>query len=270
MDEQENDEYKPFKRHGIPPDLEQLMEEVFGGAVATGDHVLGPTMDPTTMLSTAEEDAEGTELSGEEGGEDSDGGGDHLSGFQVEIDHVFGPEDLIAPPGHFSNIVRGLSDVEIPLSCPSAIPGRSQIRKRAASFSPTLLNARGGKRGNGRVGGATASLYQQQLATSIEANKAMVSMLAAETGDSEASNVPESSTMAACKVVDEMIASGMLVEGTPLWCFAISTLTKESQRDMFLSLGRNSARLSWIEWEFSLKMGMLAGPNPPPSREANP
>ena len=73
------------------------MEEVFGEAIATGDHVVAPSMDPTTC-SAAEEDAEGTELSGEEGGE-SDGGGDHLSRFQVEMDHVFGPEDLIAPPG---------------------------------------------------------------------------------------------------------------------------------------------------------------------------
>lgn len=141
------------------------------------------------------------------------------------------------------------SDDELP-SAHTGITAREAsteaTRKKAisAQHSSSVAGRRSKKQSPG------ARLYNQHLALMGETSAKLLSMFDDQACSSNASTTKSFVDIdASMLVIEKMVADGALVEGEPLWCFAVTELMKEDSRLLFLRISNDRARLAWLEYQ---------------------
>nr|GMD67132.1 Myb/SANT-like DNA-binding domain protein [Ipomoea batatas] len=240
----ENPDYKKFRNKSIDPIMDDLWSKLFEDSYANGEGCVAPTMDPQLVQPV---DIEEENMESEEENRTRQGFEDML--YSQDNQHSSQLHDLEVDESSFWN--NFMSEVN---NCSgnqdasgTQVPRQSQgnnVRKFAETqnigLKPTQM-----KRKEKQSGGAV-KLSNQLDSLISNSNRALDILISDSTVNTQSST--SVSVAAAISVVNCMVTDGIMEKGGDLWCFSLSLIKDDLNREIFFNIEDDFSRKTWLKY----------------------
>nr|GMD23971.1 Myb/SANT-like DNA-binding domain protein [Ipomoea batatas] len=240
----ENSEYKKFRNKSIDPAMDDLWSKLFEDSYANGEGCVAPTMDPQLVQPV---DIEEENIESEEENRTRQGFEDLL--YSQDNQHSSQLHDLEVNESSFWNNFMsevnhcvGNQDVS-----GTQVPRQSQsnnVRKcgetQNIGLKPTQM-----KRKRRQSGGA-AQLSSQLDSLISNSNRALDVLIGDSTVNTQSTTTV--SLAAAISVINRMVTDGIMEKGGDLWCFSLSFLKDDLNREIFSNIDDDFSRKAWLKY----------------------